>query len=237
MTVKSVMAELKAKGTEKARIMYARHGTPIDRSYGVSVADMKTVAKKIKGEQALALELYKTGVMEAMYLAGMVADGKKMSAKELQSWADGAAGIQMVAEYTVPWVTVESEHADAMAAKWIKAKGEQVAASGWCTYSGLAATRANDALDLPRFETLLSVVEKDIHGAKNRVRYTMNGFVISMGIYVTPLADQAKAAAGRIGNVSVDVGDTACEVPRAQAYIAKAEAAGRSGVKKKTIRC
>ena len=78
---------------------------------------------------------------------------------------------------------------------------------------------------------------KAIGGAPNRARYAMNGFVIAVGIYVKPLLAQAKAAAEEIGAVSIDMGRTACEVPLASAYIAKAEAAGRVGKKKKTIRC
>jgi hypothetical protein len=62
-------------------------------------------------------------------------------------------------------------------------------------------------------------------------------FVISVGGYVKPLLKQAKAAARQIGTVSVDMGDTACKVPLATAYIEKMEAAGRIGKKRKTMRC
>lgn len=65
----------------------------------------------------------------------------------------------------------------------------------------------------------------------------MNGFVIAVGAYVKPLLQQAKAAAQQIGEVSVDMGDTACKVPLATAYIAKIEGASRVGQKRKTIRC
>jgi hypothetical protein len=65
----------------------------------------------------------------------------------------------------------------------------------------------------------------------------MNGFVIAVGSYVTPLLKQAKAAAKEVGPVSIDMGDTSCKVPLATAYIAKVEAAGRQGQKRKTIRC
>jgi hypothetical protein len=54
---------------------------------------------------------------------------------------------------------------------------------------------------------------------------------------VKPLLAEAKAAARKIDVVNVDVGDTACKVPVASDYIAKMEAAGRIGKKKKTIRC
>jgi DNA alkylation repair enzyme len=208
-----------------------------ERVYGVSVAELKVIAKKIKGEQALACELYATGIMDAMYLAGMVADGSKMTAKQLHDWADGASNMQMIAEYTVPWVTVENAQWRELAAQWIKSKKEHVAAAGWCTYSGIVATKADEELDLAEIEGLLASVVKEIHKAPNRVCYTMNGFVIAVGAYVKPLLKQAKASARQIGAVSVDVGGTACTVPLATAYIEKIEAAGRVGKKRKTIRC
>jgi len=84
---------------------------------------------------------------------------------------------------------------------------------------------------------LLGKVAKGIGAAQNRARYTMNGFVVAVGTYVEPMTERAKAVARKIGEVSVDVGDTACEVPVALAAIEKNEAAGRIGKKKKTIRC
>jgi leucyl aminopeptidase len=65
----------------------------------------------------------------------------------------------------------------------------------------------------------------------------MNAFVIAVGAYVRPLMAHAKAAAKQIGEVSVDMGETACQVPLATAYIEKCETAGKVGRKRKTIRC
>jgi hypothetical protein len=84
---------------------------------------------------------------------------------------------------------------------------------------------------------LLKLAVKEIHGAPNRVRLNMNSFVVAVATYVTPLMAQAKRAAKEIGPVSVDMGDTACEVRVATESIAKAEKAGRVGKKRKTIRC
>jgi len=236
-TAASILADLKSKGKENTRKIYARHGMAADRIYGVSTADMKPIAKTIKKQQALALDLYATGIMDAMYLAGMVADGSQMTRKQLNEWAEGAAHMQMIAEYTVPWVAVDSEHARGLAIEWMHSKKEHVASAGWCTYSGLVATRPDAALDLKEIESLLATAVKEIPTAQNRVRHTMNGFVISVGSYVKPLLNQAKAAARQIGSVEVDMGDTACKVPLATAYIEKVEAAGRVGQKRKTIRC
>jgi 3-methyladenine DNA glycosylase AlkD len=236
-TITSIMAELKKKGSEKTRNIYAKHGMAGKPMFGVSVADLKVIAKTIKGQQALAGELYETGNLDAMYLAGMVADGTQMSAAQLNAWAEGAAGLQMISEYTVAWVAVENGQGRELAKQWMKSKKEHVASAGWCTYSGIVATTLDADLDLTEIEGLLNTVVKGIGSAQNRVRNTMNGFVIAVGTYVKPLLKQAKASAKQIGDVSVDVGDTACKVPLATAYIQKNEAAGRIGKKRKTIRC
>src|ERR1700691_922805 len=98
--MQSILDTLKAKGRENTRAIYARHGLPADRVYGVSVADLKIIAKSIRGQQSLALDLYATGIVDAMYLAGMVASGAQMIPKQLQMWAESAPG-SMIAEYTV----------------------------------------------------------------------------------------------------------------------------------------
>ncbi|MEM7479447.1 MAG: DNA alkylation repair protein [Planctomycetota bacterium] len=234
--VNQVMAALKKKGNPQRIKTFANHGAPTDAIFGVSVADMKVIAKQIKGKQELACELYETGNSDAMYLAGMVADGSQMTKKLLDSWAKKATWL-MISEYTVPGVATESKHARGLATKWIAAKRESVASSGWSTYAGIVATTDDDELDLAEIRDLLGHVESEIGEAKNRVRYTMNGFVISVGSYVIPLSTRAKQVAKKIGKVDVDLGGTSCKVPLATEYIAKVENSGRQGKKRKTIKC
>jgi 3-methyladenine DNA glycosylase AlkD len=233
--VAQVMTELEKKGSEQTRKTFARHNAP-SNMFGVKVADLKVIAKKIKGEQDLACELYDTGNADAQYLAGIMADGSKMNKRQLQSWAKNASW-HMVGEYSVPGVACESPHARELAIKWIGSKNESIASCGWCTYSGVIAVTPDDELDLAEVKELLNRVVSEIDNAPNRVRYTMNGFVISVGTYVKPLLKQAKAAAKKIGKVSVDMGGTACKVPLATDYIEKVEGMGRVGKKRKTIKC
>lgn len=234
-TVAKVMAELKKKGNPLRVQVYGPHGAP-DDIYGVSVADMKTIAKTIKGEHDLACELYETGNADAMYLAGMVADGSQMTKRLLDSWAKKATW-SMISEYTIPGVAAESKHARDLAVKWMDAKKESVASSGWSTYAGVVAVTPDEDLDLAEIKALLKRVETEIGSAANRVRYTMNGFVIAVGSYVAPLNKQAKATAKKLGKVEVDMNGTSCKVPLAAEYIAKVEKAGRTGKKRKTVKC
>jgi 3-methyladenine DNA glycosylase AlkD len=229
------MKELKKKGSEQTRKIARRHGSP-DEMFGVKVADLKPIAKRLKGQQELALALYDTGNSDAMYLAGLVADGTQMNKQQLNSWAKRASWYA-ISEYTVPGVAVESTHAHELALKWMSSKPESIAACGWCTYAGLVATRADDKLDLEEIKCLLKRVVDEIDDAQNRVRYCMNGFVIAVGTYIKSLLRQAKSAAKKIGKVDVDVGETSCKVPLALEYIEKVETAGRVGKKRNTIKC
>jgi 3-methyladenine DNA glycosylase AlkD len=235
-TLASVMAELQAKASTQTLKTYLRHGAPVGKTLGVSTAEMKLIAKSIKKQQTLALELYTTGIFDAMYLAGMVADGAKMTEAQLDAWAE-AAPAPMISEHTVPWVAVESARPVGLAMRWIASGQENIATSGWCTYSGIVATTPDTKLDLAEIDGLLEDIPARIKTAPNRVRYTMNGFVISVGGYVPPLLQKATAVAKQLGKVAVDVGNTACEVPIATDYIAKMHARGNAGVKRKTIRC
>jgi 3-methyladenine DNA glycosylase AlkD len=235
MTLSQVLAELKAKGKEQTRKTYARHGIDIPM-FGVSVADLKVIAKKIKGDQALALELYDTGNYDAMYLAGIVADGSQMTKRQLEHWAQQTT-CDAICSYALAGVACESEHARELAMKWIDSKKASTALSGWSTYSCIVATRPDDELDLDEVQQLLDRVMAEIHAAPDKVRYAMSCFVISVGTYAKPLLKQAKAAAKKIGAVKVDMGDTACKVPLATDYIAKVEKLGRVGRKRKTMKC
>jgi hypothetical protein len=143
----------------------------------------------------------------------------------------------MISDYTVAWVAAESRYGRELALEWMDSPKELIATAGWNTYSSLVSITPDDQLDLVEIEKLLNRVQAEVHTAPNRVRYTMNGFVIAVGGAVVPLAKKAKAVAKAIGTVSVDMGDTACKVPNAAEYIAKIEKAGKQGNKRKSAMC
>ncbi len=235
-TVEEVMSALERLGSEQTRKTFARHGAPMDKMFGVKVGDMKKLMKSLKNNQALALQLYDTGNSDAMYLAGLLADGAQMTKKQLEAWVKQAPWY-MISEYAVAWVTSEHPDGTQIAKKWMDSKTSKIAASGWATYSSIIATRPDEELDLGEIDELLQRVIDNVHQAPDRVSYAMNNFIICVGCYVKPLATRAKAAAKKIGIVEIDMGDTSCKVPLATEYIAKVESMGRIGQKRKMIRC
>ena len=235
MTLKDAMKALAAKGTEATRKMWLKHGAQ-EPIFGVKVGDMKVLHKQMKGEQVLALELYATGNGDAQYLAGMIADGRKMTAKQLDAWAK-TASWDMVSGSTVPWVASEHPEGFALARKWIDAKNEQTARAGWATLSALATTIPDADLPLAQYGQLLDRVVREMPKAPDGVRYAMNNFIICCGTYLAPLGAKAITTARAVGVVEIDMGDTACKVPEAESYIIKARRGAPIAPKRKTVRC
>jgi 3-methyladenine DNA glycosylase AlkD len=235
MTTKEVLAKLQSLGSDAGKRMYTNHGA-VGKCFGVKIADLKVVAKQIKKDQQLAMDLYDSGVLDAMYLAGIVADGSKMTKKQLQTWAENS-GSPMIAEYTVAWVASESPHGWELGLQWIDSKKDHIASSGWSTLAALVAIQDDAKLDMTALKGLMERVQKTIHTAPNRVRYTMNGFLIALGSYVSAFTASAMEAGKKIGKVDVNMGDTACKVPFSPEYIKKVKDAGKVGAKRKTVKC
>lgn len=234
MTAADIVTELKKLANPQTKKTWMNHGAK-EPCLGVKIEDMKKIVKRVKMDYQVALDLYDTGIADAMYLAGLIADDAKMTKKDLAKWVK-AANNPWVSEYTVPWVAAASAHGREMAIKWIESKDETIAAAGWATYRSIAAYQPDETLDLDEIKTLLARVEKSIHAEKNRVKLTMNGFVVAVACHVKPLHKLALDTAKRIGQVKVDmVGD--CKVPFAPEQIKKFAARSPIGKKRASAKC
>ena len=235
MTSNDIVEELRTLGSESTKKVLRNHGVQ-EPFFGVKIGDMKNIQKRIKKDYQLALDLYDSGNYDAMYLAGLVADDAKMTKADLDHWVKSANGGAL-ASATVPWVAAGSNHGYQLALEWIESQKENMAVAGWTTLSCIVAMKDDKDLDLTGLKRLLARVQKTIHQEPDSVRYAMNGFLIALGTYVRGLGDLALHAAEMIGEVSVDMGNTACKVPNALEYIHKAREKGAIGKKRKTVKC
>lgn len=234
MTAETILKELKGLGQDGYKKILLKHGAS-EPCYGVKIEELKKIQKRLKTDSSLALALYDTGVYDAMYLAGLIADDARMTKRDLQGWAEKAS--EPLATSTVAWVAAGSPHGWELALAWIESKQELVAAAGWATLISLVSVRDDKQLDLAALKKLLERVQKTIHLAPGVVRSKMNGLVIALGSFVAPLTDLAMQTGEAIGPVTVDMGETACKVPFAPDYIRKAEQRGTIGKKRQSAKC
>ncbi|MGJ5818437.1 DNA alkylation repair protein [Paludibaculum fermentans] len=216
MNLQEVMQTLESLGTEQARKIYRRHGA-VDPMFGVSFAHLGKLQKKIKRDHALAAQLWATGNFDARVLGTMIADPQAMTPAELDRWVKDLEGAPLTDLFGK--FAAQTTHARKMREKWMKSKEEFTAQAGWLLLS-YAVSGGEDLSDDYLKETL-SFIEKHIHGSMNRVRHSMNGVLINIGVHREPLRPLVLATAARIGKVVVDHGETSCETPDAAAYIAK----------------
>lgn len=78
MTAKEVVEQLKALGSDAYKKTLQKHGVQ-EPVFGVKIEELKKIQKRIKKDYRLALDLYDTGIYDAMYLAGLIADDAKMT--------------------------------------------------------------------------------------------------------------------------------------------------------------
>lgn len=235
MTTQEVLKALQGYGDDRVKNNLIKHGAK-EPFYGVKVQDLKKIQKKVKKDHELSMELYATGNSDAMYLAGLIADEKKITKNDLNQWVNGAYWY-MISEYTVPWIASESGYGYELGLEWIESDKEMVATAGWSTLAYCAALKPDEELEIDMYSKLLDRVGEEVHASPNRVRYTMNGFVIAIGSYVKELTEKAQQVADKIGKVQVDMGGTACKVPLASDYIKKVIDRGNLGKKRKVARC
>lgn len=235
MTVAEIVSQLEGLGSDSYKRVLFNHGVR-EPVFGVKIEELKKLQKRIKKDYQLALDLFETGIYDAQYLAGLIADDARMTEEDLRRWL-AVGNCVALCGATVAWVAAGSEHGRKLALEWIEAPDESAAQTGWMTLNSLVSVTDDQRLNLAELQGLLERVERTIHQQPDRVRYAMNGFVIALGAYVSALTEAAIAAGERIGPVTVDMGATACVVPSSPAYIRKVQARGTVGKKRKSAKC
>lgn len=235
MTAQEILTQLQPLGSEGYCRVMRNHGVtgPL---YGVKISELKKYEKQFKKNTPLALELYESGIYDAMYLAGLIADENQITTDQLRKWL-AHPHAKPVATYAVAWVAADGPHAWELANEWINSTEEYDRVVGWSTLSSMVAVKKDQDLDLDALEQLLARTKTTIHSEPDDVRYHMNGFVISLGSSVPALTEAAILTGKEIGPVKVDMGNTACVVPSSPEYIQKVIDKGRLGKKRKSARC
>lgn len=85
--VGEILATLKRRGTRRNVEGMARYGIIARNVMGVSVGDLRDMAKQIGKDHALALALWKTDVYEARMLAAFVDEPARVTAAQMDRWA------------------------------------------------------------------------------------------------------------------------------------------------------
>jgi 3-methyladenine DNA glycosylase AlkD len=193
MTLNETLKQLKALGNEAVRKQNAKWGAD-DNQFGVKHGDIRVLAKKIKTNPELAMALWKTGNIDAQYLAILLLKPKDLSAKEVDRLVRSVT-FAWVADWLINYVVKQHPDKETLRQKWMAADDRWAARAGWSLTAERVA-KSPDGLDL---DALLDRIEKEMGAADPVVQWTMNSTLAEIGIHFPKLRKRAIAIGEKLG--------------------------------------
>ncbi len=182
-------------GSERDRAGKARYGINVENAFGVSVFELRKVAKRIGVDHALAQALWATGNHEARLLACFIDDPARLSAEQMESWAKDFDSWDICDQATTSLFDL-SPLAWPKAKEWAGRDGEWVKRAGFSTLAGLAV---HDKAAADRdFERLFPLIELGAFDERNFVKKAVNWALRNIGKRNRALNSAALACAERI---------------------------------------
>lgn len=193
MNHKEALKELESLGNAKVRAHNKKYGAG-DNQFGVKMGDIRTVAKKIKTDHELALSLWKTGNVDAQFLAILLMKPKSLSAAELEQMVRSVTFVH-VADWLMSYVVKQHPEKESLRQKWMTEKDKMAARAGWSLTAERIA-KSPEGLDLT---ALLDRIESELGNAPSEIQWTMNGALAETGINHPKLRKRALAIGEKLG--------------------------------------
>jgi 3-methyladenine DNA glycosylase AlkD len=87
LRVREILAWLERRGSRRNREGMARYGITSPKAFGVSMATMRGLVKRLGRDHALAAALWRTGWFEARMLASLMDEPTRVTAAQMDRWA------------------------------------------------------------------------------------------------------------------------------------------------------
>ena len=194
-TVAEALAQLEKKGSQKNVAGMARYGIGAKKAYGVSVSDIRALAKKIGRDHALAGRVWKSGVFEGRLLAAFLEDPALVTPSQMDAWARGFENwadcdttcIHLFSRTPYAWKKIE---------QWSSRNDELVKRAAFALIAAVAV-HDKKAPDEP-FVRALALIEREANDDRNFVRKAVNWALRTIGNRSPALHAPAMTLAGKL---------------------------------------
>lgn len=209
-TAADVLARLAELEDPKMRAVNERHGD----DHGVNLTKLRGVAKELKTQHELALELWATDDTAARLVAILVAKPKSFDAAELDAMLREARAPK-VRDWLVNYIVKKSPHREALRLAWLSDVDPYVAAAGWALTADVVAKQP----ELVDLDALLDVIEREMQGAAEPLQWEMNTCLAMIGIHHPDRRARALAIGERLEVLKDYPTPPNCTSPYAPAWI------------------
>lgn len=193
MTMQEALAQLERHGNPRLRELNARHGAP-ENQFGVKMGDIRSIAKAIKTDHELGLQLWQTGNLDAQLLAILVMRPKLLPEEELEQMTASVTCAQL-ADWLNSYIVKQHPSKEALRQRWMHSDHPWLARAGW-SLTAERVSKSRDGLDL---DALLDRIEREMAGAPEPAQWTMNFTLAAIGIESPEHRQRALEIGERLG--------------------------------------
>ncbi len=194
-----VLNKLRKKARPDQLKGMARYGIVIEKRLGVSVPEMRRLAKELGKNHKLALSLWKTGIPEAKIIAAMIDEPEKVTENQMEDWVKDINSwdvcdqvcMNLFEKTPLAWKKIRD---------WSKREEEFVKRTA---YSLIACLAWHDKeADDVKFIKLLPVIEFGATDERNFVKKAVNWALRNIGKRNRKLNKAGINTARKIGRIN-----------------------------------
>lgn len=209
--LKKVMSELAALEDPNMRVANERRGD----DHAVNLTQLRSLAKQLKTQHDLALQLWATGDTAARLLATLVCKAKGFSADELDVMVHDIRSPKLL-DWFIVNVVKSSRHAEALRLRW-KEESDLVGRAGW-SLTTERVVKSAEGLDL---SALLDQIEKELKQTPEQKQWAMNHCLAEIGIHHRNHRKRAIGIGERLAVLIDYPASPGCTPPYAPVWIAE----------------
>ena len=190
-----ILAELKSLGSEENRAGQKRFGINTARAYGVSITNLRPLAKRLTRDHQLAAALWATGVHEARILAAFIDEPAKVTTAQMDKWVAEFDSWDLCDQVCMSLFD-KTPHVETKIKKWAKDEREFVRRAAFALLAGYAVhgKRTPDAT----FVAMLPLIERHATDPRNFVKKAVNWALRQVGKRSIALHADALALAEKL---------------------------------------
>jgi len=193
--VQAVLDTLKRQGSARYREGLARYGIDAPKAFGVSMAKVQLLAKRLGRNHALAAALWDTGWYEARLLVAFVAEPERLTSSQMDRWCrdfDNWAVCDTLCFHLFD----RTPHAFGKVAQWSKRRDEFVRRAAFALLASLAGHDKSARDDA--FLKCLPLIEPGAEDERNFVKKSVSWALRGIGHRNLRLHAAALAVAQRL---------------------------------------
>lgn len=198
MKLGQVLRELRSKANPKNVEGMARFGISSEGTLGISIYDLRPMAKRIGNDHKLAAELWSSGIHEARLLAGFIDEPEEVTGRQMEDWAADFDSWDLV-DQVCSSLFDQTDLAYSKAFEWSEREEEFVKRSGFVLMAALSVH--DKAASDKEFEKFLPIIKREATDERNFVKKAVNWALRQIGKRNLALNKKAIEAAEEISKM------------------------------------